>query len=297
MIAPESMWDSLSAGLAPLYPELELIPRPEPAASPPDPYDLFDLTQVLSPRPDGILLVAPRRRSPARLVPAPVLNGVLIGIIQAESEAQLKPWLRALLDTHTVTQGAIWAVLAMWKNVYLMWGERFAKWMHAGFNDKETEVQTWFADTVSRQDVCKLLAAGPQLALYCGHGRARGWSGYRGVRWEHIAAAELRKPCGVLISLACDTLKQTRGVFPFGCQWVSEGRACSYVGSVDRVGYEANAAFAHELGRIFAMGHCQNIGHLLREVHEYLEQRPDLTKAMRAFLTYRLMGNPLQALR
>jgi hypothetical protein len=295
-VAPADLWDCLHTGLAPLRLEYELIPRPEAAASSSDPYGLIDLSQALTPRPAGILLIAPTGRSPARLMPSPVLHGVPVGIAQAESAAQLKPWLHALSATHRAVQGTVWAVLAMWKELYLIWGKRFVQWMQRGVHDKEVEVQAWFADTVSRQDLCQRLAAGPQLAVYVGHGRSRGWSGYRGLRWEHVVAVEMRQPCGVLISLACDTLKRTRGVFPFGCQWVSEGRSCSYVGSADRVGYEANAAFAHELGQMFARRHCQTIGQLLREVYEHLEQKPELKKARRAFLTYRLIGNPLQAL-
>lgn len=296
VVAPEALWDSLNAGLASLYPDLELIQRPETPSLSSDPYSLVDFSQTLSPRSVGILLIAPTRRSPARLVPAPVLHHIPVGIVQAESVAQLKPWLRALSATHTMGQGIIWAVLAMWKEDYLLGGERFTHWMQAGVEGKGIDVQKWFADAISRKDVCERLTYGPRLAVYIGHGRARGWSGYRGIRWEHITAIKLREPCGVLMSLACDTLKQARGVIPFGCRWVREGRACSYVGSVDRVNHEANTAFARELGRIIAMQHSRTIGNLLSEVNDRLERDTELAGAKQAFLTYRIMGNPLQPL-
>lgn len=293
IVAPEPFWDSLCEGLSPLYSQVEYLRRLAPQPSQKDPYNLTEITHSLSSSHDSILLVAPRRRSPSRLIPSPVLNAVPIGIVQADLPIQLGPWLHALSAAQT-TQNATWAVLAMWKDIYLTWGRYCAHVMKKGASNGKISVQQWFADMVSREDLCRRLAEGPQVVVYIGHGRARGWSGYRGVRWKHIEAAELRKPCAVLISFACDTLKRKRGIFPFGCQWVSEGRACSYVGSVNNVSYEDNAAYGYQLTLTVAKGHCQTIGQLLQETWTHLAQDADMTKAMRAFLSYRLIGNPLQ---
>jgi hypothetical protein len=296
VISPKGMWDIVRNGLSPFVSEIEFILPPDTCESTPDPYGINKLSKTLQPRPDGILLLVPKHHSLELLVPGPVLNGIPIGIIQAESEEHIKLWLHAISLHNVESRRITWAVLAMWKDVYLRKGESFAQFLRAGISDRNIEVEKWFADTISRDEVCKKLATGPQLAVYFGHGRPRGWSGYSGIRWNHISDKEMIKPCGVIISFTCDTLKQSRDITPFGCQWVNGGRACSYIGSIDSVDHECNMAFAHELSLVLSDGHCRTIGQLFSDIYEHLEQKSDLRKVQQAFNTYRIMGNPLQAL-
>jgi len=182
----------------------------------------------------------------------------------------------------------------MAQDFYLTWGRRFARWMRTAASDG-ISVRAWLADGFTRDEVCQFLTDGPSLVVYSGHGRARGWSGYRALRWEHIAAVPLTRSAGVVISLACDTLRRTRGVFPFGCRWVAEGRSCAYLGSVARLGVTANVAFARVLGEILAQGRCRTIGQLLTAIVGHLTSRPRMVSAQSGFSTYRLIGNPLQS--
>ena len=293
VIAPEGLWETLKSGLGRLYPDLQLVPLPSRSSLGKDPYGVGPLLLRL-PRPDAAILVAPVSRSPARLVPAPVLNGVPVGIVHASTSEQLKPWLAAVSSSRDAKGNHTWASLAMWKSLYLIWGEHFAEWMQAGAEGTNIKVQKWFADEVSRDDLCQKLAEGPRLAVYLGHGRARGWSGYQGMRWEHVAACNLKRPCGTLVSISCSTLKWKIGEPSFGARWVSEGRACCYVGSVGSVSHKANAAMAEVLGTALASCHPQTVGELLATVSDRLHQSSTPLLAQQAWAAYRIMGTPLQ---
>ncbi len=297
VIAPGEFGESLQNGLAHTCADLVLIPRRPPVPRPgDDPYGIGETAQNLFPRPDGILLIAPRRRAPGRLLPAPVLHGIPIGLVQADRAEQLGPWLQAVAVRRRDNSESRWATMAMNKELYLQWGRRFAGWLKTGAAGRQVRVVSWLADMVPRDKLCKLLATGPCLAVYSGHGRARGWSGYRALRWHHITAVKPERPCGTIFGLACDTLKRTRGIVPFGCRWVEEGRACAYVGSVARLGIKANEALARILGEILARGRCRTVGQLLSAVDNCLTQRSELSDARRALATYRLIGHPLQEL-
>jgi hypothetical protein len=297
VVAPKHLWESLRLSLESIF-EVELICLPAPSARAVDPYQMAETAKASGRQTDGLLLVAPKRRSPANLIPSCIVNGLPIGIVQADSVADLRLWLNAMSTNRVDTERARWVVMAMWKDLYLSWGNRFIEWICQGAKGrgKEVEACAWFSDVVSRNELCEMLATGPSFAIYIGHGRSRGWSGYRGVRWEHVVSFELKKPCGVMLSLACDTLKWAKNISPFGCRWVDEGRSCAFVGSTVRLGYVPNADFALELGRVVSTGKDRTIGQLLADVWRRLESDPDRTLGRRAFRTYRIMGNPLQTL-
>jgi hypothetical protein len=179
----------------------------------------------------------------------------------------------------------------MQKKSYLSFGRRIARWFRAA-NDGLAE--TWFSGTVYRDELCRMLARGPRLVMYVGHGNARGLSGYLGLRWPHLAEVPLGAPCGTVICFACDTLKHRRGAVPFGCQWVASGRATAYFGAVEAVSVKGNAKLVCEVGTSFGAGHAKTLAELVVALDRRTASDPSLGEARRAFRSYRIIGNPLQ---
>lgn len=296
VVAAQEMWISLERGLTPLEADILYTPR---LAHGPAPLDPFGLRAEISARPDqlnGVLLVAPRRNAPSRLVPSLLIDGVPIAIVQADRTEQLNPWLHALYTTQGGQAESIWACMAMGKNAYIAWGKLFFSWMQEGANSRDVLVQNWMADRVSREEVCQNLAIGARLVVYCGHARARGWSGYQALRWEHITNVEQKNPCGILITIGCRTLCRTRGAVPFGCLWINAGRAAAYLAPASSLTIKPAEQIARVLGEQLAAAKCETIGQLLVSTERVLRSAPQMAQAYRQFLTFRLLGNPFQHL-
>jgi hypothetical protein len=294
VVAPQEMWVPLELGLAVINADLEFTLRPAPGPTPRDPFGLAERISTHPSTLDGVLLVAPRRNAPGRLAPALLVAGVPVALVQADHANQLQPWFQALESAYTPRPQRIWASLAMGKDFYLGWGNRLFDWMQAGGKDQRVSVQNWLADRVSKTEICQNLATGPRLAIYIGHARARGWSGYQALRWEHIAAVEQQHPCGILITLGCRTLSRTRGVVPFGCRWINEGRAAAYLAPAAALKIPPGEQITQALGEQLAAGKCQTIGQLLVSIASVLSSAPQFAQAYKEFLAFRLMGNPFQ---
>ena len=143
-----------------------------------DPYGIGPLAKKLAGKVDGILVIAPLNRSPHRTIPGPLVNGLPVGIVFSDQPEDLQPWVDSL---HNQKKGSpVWAVLSKWNDYFLTRSQRVAKWLRGS---NPSAVETWFADDVTRDELCERLATGPRLTWYMGHSRSRGLSAYHGVRW------------------------------------------------------------------------------------------------------------------
>lgn len=126
---------------------------------------------------------------------------------------------------------APWVVAAMAKNVFLeataTWAERLERAGRAAIDVR--------ADRARRSDLLAAFAAGPDVVLYAGHGRPRGWAGYQALRIVHFdrdgaAGDEVRSgPVGLVLAFACSTLDRSTGRVPFGQLLVDRGIARAYL--------------------------------------------------------------------
>ena len=257
-----------------------------------DPYELMSITHELPDQYSGIILVVPRRRSPRRVSPSPIVNGIPVGLLFSDHPRDLIHWTEGL---GRIGSGrAAWAVLSMNRKSYLSRSRVFAEYLR---KNNRKAVETWFSDSTTRYELCERLACGPRMVVYIGHGRAQGLSGYMGLRWHHLAEFSTETPVGTVMCFACDTLKQENGRFPFGCRWVMAGRALTYLGAVDAVPIKANTAFAHAIGQVFEHERPDSVGTLLRGVWRYLgTESHDKKNVHEALTSYRIIGNPLQSI-
>lgn len=162
----------------------------------------------------AVLIVGPRRRSPARMLPGPFL-------CDAQGRRVPVGWLPDVGDGLAVYAHAAARVLArpraigpvvilgQWEDRFLRVGLRTARW----FEKHDTAgvlAFHWTADRISRLDMLAGLAdTAPGLALYFGHGRPRGWAGYHGVRLDHLFEP-WPEPVGALLALCCENASRLR---------------------------------------------------------------------------------------
>jgi hypothetical protein len=235
---------------------------------------------------DAVLLIAPARRSLAALVPAPLVGGVPVGVVLADSPTAAAPWLAALARP----RGApVWAVLAEWEERYLARARRYAARLAAAAPRRR--VRRWLADRLNGEALLERLAQAPRWITYFGHASGEGLGGYCGVR----AADLLARPAGadVFWCWACRTLAPARGG-AFGARLVRAGRVAAFVGAVDEVKSEANAALAAVAAEVMTPAPA-TVGELMRRLDRALAARADPALA-RAWRGYRLLGNPFAAL-
>lgn len=256
-----------------------------------DPFGIREVAADVKNDVSALILVMPRRAAPAMMAPGPVVEGLPVGLLPSQRPQDLEPWGRALTDAKTIEPR--WAVLAMWRRSYLKLGNRFMRSFELA---NRGQAESWFADRVTRDSLCQKLASGPSLAIYLGHGRARGLCGYMGVRWQHVIQERTFVPCSTILSVACDTLKYELRRIPFGCRWVTSGRAASYVGAVDAVPIRASMRLAEVIRSTLATCVMSNLGMLLQSVDRILSAEPRLQSVHRSFQAYRIIGSPVAPL-
>lgn len=159
-------------------------------------------------------------------------------------------------------------ILSMWKDSYL----RRADTLQAGLKKAygETGVSRWTADLVSRRELSNRLAQHRiPLAFYLGHGRERGWSGYRGLRIHHLQPPAV--PLGLVVSLSCRTLE-------FGQQLVGEGYAKSFLGSDQAMAVSGLTRLVGIFASVFAAesGPPKTAADLIAATDQYVSQSTSL---------------------
>lgn len=226
----------------------------------------------------------------------PCVDGSPVGLVPMTSEGALRPWLEAVRHRrHPGTGVPEVEILAMWKPFYLEWADRFTTGLRGFAPEGAGRIHGSTADRVDRAELCRRLARGPELAIYLGHGRGRGWSGYRGLRFQHVEAVTAFEPVGFLLSLTCKTFAAERGHVSFGRCWIEAGRACAVLGAVDAVEIEPLEEIAEALLALLCEGRPATVGRLVARLDARL-RREGSTDAVRNWSRFRLLGDPGQAI-
>lgn len=244
----------------------------------------------------GIVAIIPRDSDLQKIGSGPCWDGTPVGLLPVNHPEELIPWFQAIQETRFQPTAPSYQILSMWKPFYIQWANRFVAALKEGLPSNGSNVIPLFADETSRDSLCHALWNGPKLALYVGHGRSRGWSGYRGFRWEHLAAQEQVRPVGALMTITCDNLKPGRaGEMSFGERWVLTGRAGAFFGATDSIKIKPLQTIARSFLSHFSSGEITNLGQLIsfvdRDVHD-----GDDADVKANWSRFRIIGNPLQQL-
>ncbi|MGZ8751194.1 MAG: C25 family cysteine peptidase [Pseudonocardia sp.] len=145
------------------------------------------------------------------------------------------------------------------------------------------DVRRATAYELGRDDLVDLLATGPALGVYVGHGRPVGWVGYAGTRAHHLADAVVRpghEPAAAVVSLTCQTASRRRTGLSFAESLPLRGVCAATLGAVTSTVHTGNARWALRIAR--DVGTARTIGDLVAMVAPH---DPHAT-------TYRLIGDP-----
>lgn len=224
--------------------------------------------------------------------PGLFVDNWLLSLVFFKCNDELSNWLKALKD-HSQNQTRRTLVLGMMKPFYIKWADRiygcFQQERHLNGNTFK-----YLPDTTSNAELAKKLSQGCSLAIYVGHGRSRGWSGYRGFRWDHMEKTVQKKPVGILISFSCNGLKKDKiRSSPFGLKWVTEGRACTSIASCESLQIRPLEAITTAFMESVLMANIFSVDDLLFAINEKLKKMndPDVETNWQHF---RLIGNPFQ---
>lgn len=136
-------------------------------------------------------------------------------------------WFDALQSVQHLSARAV--VTCMQKPFYDKWARRIAYTLERISHYQDVLLRP--PCETDREELAGLLAEGFRVAFYCGHGRSRGFSGYRGIRWSDLARPVPYVPGGVFISLTCSSLSMDKEHSnPIGIEWINSGRLAAFVG-------------------------------------------------------------------
>jgi hypothetical protein len=176
------------------------------------------------------------------------------------------------------------ALLGEWDQRYLQLAERMEANLRAG-GTLPFPVLRWTAERLTRDDLALGLRTGLGLAIYFGHGRPRGWAGYRGVRLEHLVRSN-GEPLGALLSVTCLTASRWDVGLSFSEAATLAGLAAGALGAIAPVNHLDN------------MRWMVGLAEALRGGERLLG--PALVRAappeQRARQVYRILGDPLAPL-
>lgn len=244
-----------------------------------DPFRLRERVSGLS-RDAVAVVVAPPRWGARRLAPGPTIDGRPVFLVQAGRVTDLPP------ITPGPDPAVPWVVAAMAKDAFLRPTEHWAATLTAGGR----RVRDLRADRARREDLVDAVHGGPGVVLYAGHGRARGWGGYQALRWEHLERLPgvPRRPAGVVIAFACDTLSRPHGRVPFGRRVVQGGVATAYLGAAGPLVTQGAEALGECVVGVLSGGQFRTVAELVRAIGEQVGERGS---AARAWAAFRLVGD------
>jgi len=253
---------------------------------------------------DAVLVVGDRRRSPRTVLPGPVLTTgdgrvVPAAWLPATTAADLARFAATAVAVHQRAGGPAGGDTAAsvppapgTSRTLAVLGERHPRFdrlaerivrIGAEVGDPGVRVRRATAYELRREELVELLATGPALGVYVGHGRPVGWVGYAGTRAHHFADAVARagsQPAAAVVSLTCQTASRRRTGLSFAEALPLRGVAAATLGAVTSTVHTGNARWALRIAH--EVGTASTIGDLVARVAPH-----DPHAA-----TYRLLGDP-----
>jgi hypothetical protein len=273
-------------------PGLRLLPWSTVAGG--DPQSLVDLATGAS----AVLVVGPRQRAPRTVLPAPVLPAmdgrvVPAAWLPATSAGDLARFARTAVSVHArvATSPDAGRAASTGPRTLAVLGERHPRFDRLAERivrisreaSDGVQVRRATAYELSRDDLTELLATGPALGVYVGHGRPIGWVGYAGTRAHHLADAVRRpghEPVAAVVSLTCQTASRRRTGLSFAESLPLRGVTAATLGAVTSTVHTGNARWALRIAH--DLGTAHTIGDLVAMVAPHDPHAG----------TYRLLGDP-----
>ncbi len=210
---------------------------------------------------------------------------VPVGWVPVVDRASLARFVATAARLHTRPQTVpTVALLAQRHPRYLRLTDRIETILGDGRDPRA--VFRWTSDLLLREDLIHALASGIGSAIYLGHGRAVGCTGYYGLRAHHFDDFP-GEPFGALIALCCRTASRKRTPLSFAEALPLKGVCGAVFAAVTSTLHTDNTRWAVRLGDAYLQG-ARNLGDLVLAA---------LPTSARQLAPYRILGDPLVPLR
>lgn len=218
----------------------------------------------------------------------PVIRSTVVACLPYSTLKDVENWFDAVCKYHNASKIII---TTMQKPFYVKWSRLFCTLLKQLHATKHTIVYKP-PEITTKKELAKLLSAGFGLCLYTGHGRPRGWSGYRGIRWADISDVPCPKPSGVVLSLSCSAFRIENKQQPFAIQWLLSGRIVAFAGFTAQVQIQPLIVISHLILDFIAEHDKATFGDLVKYIDGKVAQAGQ-PAVMEVWKSFRLAGNPL----
>ncbi len=241
-----------------------------------------------------VIIFSKYGRITAAQFPKICTSDLLISLFFYKTLSDISNWIEAIGNYNESPPNEV-LVLGMMKPFYIKWAERVYNCLrNKRYGEEKTSKH--LPDITTNIELANQLSQGCILAIYVGHGRSRGWSGYRGFRWSHISRFNQKKPIGTVISLSCNSVKQDKTQsIPLGIQWVMDGRNCVFLGLTGSVKIRPLEEITRILLECLSVLEIRRVDQLILQLNDRIKKldKPDVNST---WTNFRLIGNPFQAL-
>lgn len=243
----------------------------------------------------GVLIIGERKRSPRTAMTAPFVTSnsgrnIPAGWLPSVNQTGLSCFAVAAAEVQRrVGPGGPIGLLGQWDAQVKHMVERSLDILSGQSEAPSAPVFWWTADRLIRRDLLTALRNGLGLAIYFGHGRPYGWSGYHGLHSRHLQFATGR-PAGAILSLTCHTAKRHRGQLSFAEMIPLSGLAGAAFGAVQATRTVDNWRWGISMCEALASQSVRTVGELI------LRACTDNSEGWEACRHYRLLGDPLTPL-
>jgi hypothetical protein len=218
-----------------------------------------------------------------------VLQHKSLGLVVYENDSCISNWLESVASYKKTNRKLL--ITGMQKPFYEKWCRKIYSALKASRTKNTVQLKLPFS--IVKEALAKEFAKGFATCIYCGHGRSRGWSGYRGIRWADIGREKNSAVSGLVISLSCSTLKINKQTKPFGLEWVNSKRLCAFLGCKTAVHIQPLIVITGFLIEAFAKKN-RSIGAMLIEMDHKIKSCS--TAVQEEWKNFILIGNPFQPL-
>lgn len=274
--------------------QIELSVWLTPNKIPSDEKTISSMTAQYLEKNDTVLIISKYgNRTPADF-PKICLNNFLVSVVYYQSHGDILKWITAIKQYQNHSPRQV-LVLGMLKPFYVKWANKIYNSLKIS-KYTEDKITRHLPDVTTNIELAEKLSSGCLMAIYVGHGRSRGWSGYRGFRWNHVVRFIQKQPIGSMISLSCSSLSQDKEEsVPLGIKWVMDGRNCVFLGSIAAVKIKPLEEITNIMLEVITSVEVQRMDQLIFKMNDKIEQlnNPEINLIWSSF---RLVGNPIQAI-
>lgn len=249
-----------------------------------DLFPCFDEIKNIAKEADAVIAFAPSSRSPHTLVEAPFIKResgkmIPVSIVPHASKKSIEQFVDTACAIHNRKKTNV--------NVSLLC-QRLPRYLGVTQKinthlkkDKKIKCNNWQGDIIYTEDALFGLNAGGALSMYMGHGRSKGWVGYRGVQLNELKLFA-NKPNAAILSLCCETASRSNVHLSFSEELIMNGISAFSLGATRKTLFSDNARWAIAISNELLKRHI-TIGELLTHA---------IPVNSKAYSKYRLFGDP-----